>query len=543
MEYARVANPISGARLFPQSRCLGQPNLMERKLPGKIITFYSYKGGTGRSMLLANVAWILASRGKRVLTVDWDLEAPGLHRYLHPFLKDKDLTSSPGVIDFVIDFGVEAMTPDRKDVSADWYIPYADVLRYACALDWCFPSGGAFHFISAGKQGPLYASRVNSFNWQNFYDRLGGGAFLDVVRTRIAAEYDFVLIDSRTGVSDTSGICTVQMPDLLVVCFTMNNQSIEGAGAVAASVFAQRRKEGDLLLPYIFPVPTRIDVGEKDKLDFAREYTQSKFSPFIEHITDQPRYWGGVEILHFPFYSYEEVLATFGDKPGAANSLLAAAERITCYLTPGEPIAWAAPSDADRQRILLQYARQSSSTRDLAARQVEAAEREFLRLTPDDQKAAHRIFLRLVTLAPDDRGEGATRSKWRLDDLGPAERRIADQLGRANLITVERDQNSQQEVITIAGDTLLQRWSRMRDWVREDRDFLLWRQELRGAMARWERLKRSDDGLLEGSLLREALSQFSEHQSYLSTAEYGYIAASLALSQRLSQGQPRKGSV
>jgi MinD-like ATPase involved in chromosome partitioning or flagellar assembly len=28
---------------------------------GEIITFYSFKGGTGRSMALANVAWILAS--------------------------------------------------------------------------------------------------------------------------------------------------------------------------------------------------------------------------------------------------------------------------------------------------------------------------------------------------------------------------------------------------------------------------------------------------------------------------------------------------
>ena len=43
--------------------------------------------------------------------------------------------------------------------------------------------------------------------------------------------YHYILIDSRTGVSDTSGICTVQMPDLLVVCFTYNNQSIEGADA------------------------------------------------------------------------------------------------------------------------------------------------------------------------------------------------------------------------------------------------------------------------------------------------------------------------
>nr|BFE70123.1 hypothetical protein GCM10020092_034240 [Actinoplanes digitatis] len=53
---------------------------------GKVVTFYSFKGGTGRTMALANVAWILASNGKRVLTVDWDLESPGLHRYYTPFV-------------------------------------------------------------------------------------------------------------------------------------------------------------------------------------------------------------------------------------------------------------------------------------------------------------------------------------------------------------------------------------------------------------------------------------------------------------------------
>ena len=34
---------------------------------GRIVTFYSFKGGTGRTMALANVAWILAANGMRIL--------------------------------------------------------------------------------------------------------------------------------------------------------------------------------------------------------------------------------------------------------------------------------------------------------------------------------------------------------------------------------------------------------------------------------------------------------------------------------------------
>jgi MinD-like ATPase involved in chromosome partitioning or flagellar assembly len=44
---------------------------------GEVITFYSYKGGVGRTMALANVALWLSQAGYRTLVVDWDLEAPG----------------------------------------------------------------------------------------------------------------------------------------------------------------------------------------------------------------------------------------------------------------------------------------------------------------------------------------------------------------------------------------------------------------------------------------------------------------------------------
>jgi cellulose biosynthesis protein BcsQ len=50
-----------------------------------IVTFYSYKGGVGRTMAMANVAVLLAQRNLKVLAVDWDLEAPGLERYFGYF--------------------------------------------------------------------------------------------------------------------------------------------------------------------------------------------------------------------------------------------------------------------------------------------------------------------------------------------------------------------------------------------------------------------------------------------------------------------------
>jgi len=43
-----------------------------------IVSFYSYKGGTGRTTAAANVAAILAKKGKKVVCIDMDMEGPGL---------------------------------------------------------------------------------------------------------------------------------------------------------------------------------------------------------------------------------------------------------------------------------------------------------------------------------------------------------------------------------------------------------------------------------------------------------------------------------
>src|SRR5207244_3971205 len=170
------------------------------------------------------------------------LQAPGLHRYFSPFLKDPDLTHSDGVIDFVIEFVSEAMTPileGQPQPPTDWYLPLANVTRYASSLAWDFPGNGTLDLIPAGRQGVSYATRVNSFDWGDFYDRLRGGTFLEAARQVMIDKYDYVLIDSRTGVSDTAGICTIQLPDALVACFTFNNQTIDAAEELLATVVGE----------------------------------------------------------------------------------------------------------------------------------------------------------------------------------------------------------------------------------------------------------------------------------------------------------------
>src|SRR4030095_12751108 len=161
---------------------------------------------------------------------------------------------------------------------------------------WEFPRNGTLDFVPAGQQGPGYGVRVTKFDWDSFYDELGGGVFLETMKERLRSEYDYILIDSRTGISDTSGICTVQMPDDLVVCFTLNNQSIQGAAAVADSAFKQRLKPSGEPGLRIWPVPTRVELAEKDKLEAARDASQQIFQSYLLHLPRLERrsYWGRI---------------------------------------------------------------------------------------------------------------------------------------------------------------------------------------------------------------------------------------------------------
>ena len=136
---------------------------MNHQSDHSVVSFYSFKGGTGRSMALANVAWILASNGKRVLTVDWDLESPGLERYFHPFLVGNS-RNTRGVIDLIWDFSSAAMNVDQGE-GTDWVADVAKIERYAVSLDWDFPGHGTIDFVPTGRQDSGYSRRVAEIDW------------------------------------------------------------------------------------------------------------------------------------------------------------------------------------------------------------------------------------------------------------------------------------------------------------------------------------------------------------------------------------------
>ena len=232
----------------------------------RIVTFYSYKGGVGRTFALANIAVLLAKRGRRVLLMDWDLEAPGLHRYFKPFIEQ--VASGPDGL-------IHLLGKAENDPSVSWQ---SYITRVAIS-GW-----EPIHMIASGDQAPDYVERVRSFSWNNFFENHAGGDLLDRWRDEWKANYDFVLVDSRTGITDTGGVCTIYLPDILVLVFSANEQSFERGMQIATGVQKARK---DLAVPRpplaVLPLPGRFDGrDEVDEAQFWLNRFAEELKPFYD---------------------------------------------------------------------------------------------------------------------------------------------------------------------------------------------------------------------------------------------------------------------
>lgn len=300
----------------------------------KIITFYSYKGGVGRTMCLANIAVLLAKWGHKILMVDWDLEAPGLERYfVAENFNGKGQSTTTGIdLKIVKEKSglIDLLTERKKDgwKEALISIPIPDARE-------------PLHFISAGRRDDDYFKRVRDFNVETFYSKKKGGQYIENLRQSWWNAYDFILIDSRTGVSEINGISTIQMPNLIVLLFTATNQSFEGALDIAyRSTAAQQKLPYDRGKLLFLPILSRLESTTE------LELTNTWVNHFAENLTEIYKYWlptlnsrvtpdeflKMTKIPHVPYYTFGEKLAVIKDGTFDPSSMGYAYEGIASLI-------------------------------------------------------------------------------------------------------------------------------------------------------------------------------------------------------------------
>lgn len=323
---------------------------------GRVVTFYSFKGGVGRTMALANVAFLAAMNRLNVLIMDWDLEAPGVHHYFRGIIDTEEMSqvrAAAGVLDIAWQW--RNAIEDAEDATAIDALfelfrrgdPFEARVLPLMPHDE-FGERGCIDIIPAGGRTILtpepveYERALAAFSWNDFLDQYVGGGMIEALRGWSRAKYDLVLIDSRTGLADVAGICTMQLPDAIVLAFVFNRQNIEGVARVAAAI---RQQRGDALR--IWPVPMRVSrEGTAEEADASARAVRAFVSIGGLDREAVVRDMRGLLIKAEANVPFMESLAPFNDTDAALDPLTANMARLTKEITgiditvPQIPEAW-----------------------------------------------------------------------------------------------------------------------------------------------------------------------------------------------------------
>ena len=215
-----------------------------------VVTFYSFKGGAGRSMALINIAIEMAMSGNRVLVVDFDLEAPGIETFNLPRPK----TETPGLVDYVQSYLTNRKAPDVAS-----YL-------YKSAVQ--LSSSGELWIMPAGLQDAHYSVRLNSIDWRSLYAKEDGYFLFEDLKLQWQAyiDPDYVLIDSRTGYTDVGGICTRQLPDAVVCLFFPTEQNLQGLQKVVTRIRNENKSQRDEDIRLLFVNSNVPDLDDEDQI-------------------------------------------------------------------------------------------------------------------------------------------------------------------------------------------------------------------------------------------------------------------------------------
>ncbi|HEU4710289.1 MAG TPA: AAA family ATPase [Pyrinomonadaceae bacterium] len=175
----------------------------------KTLMFYSYKGGSGRTVAAANVSAALTKLGQRVAIIDLDFEAPGLQ---HVF-------SAEGTQQFKNGTGVQHYLKSEidvhelmSDVAIDVFAEGGPLFKYDV------PKGALLRYIMA-------STKVTRVDAQD--PRVPQLMKQLVAKLRETYDLDYLIIDAASGIRETYSLAADVSNEMLVF-FRWSTQHVEG---------------------------------------------------------------------------------------------------------------------------------------------------------------------------------------------------------------------------------------------------------------------------------------------------------------------------
>ncbi len=273
-----------------------------------IITFYSHKGGVGRTTSLALLSRYYSDIGKTVFIIDCDFEAPGL---LNFFSISQFDTPKNGVVEYLNDKRFDHNTSLNED--------------YVYEISNRYTGDGKIYLMPAGN---IFSEEKNHYlEGLSRLDLFGPSMFLNDMKNlindiKINFSPDVILIDSRTGFNNVFGVLS-KLSSHIVALFgddTQNKPGIEfildkfsdnklhtKITVVLSIVSANFRKrhnafnemingfmeeyDNDIIIPsFVFPREQALELigtpeeSEDDFKYFSSVDSPTSYSPFLSHM-------------------------------------------------------------------------------------------------------------------------------------------------------------------------------------------------------------------------------------------------------------------
>jgi MinD-like ATPase involved in chromosome partitioning or flagellar assembly len=232
----------------------------------QIVAMHSFRGGTGKSNITANLATLLASAGRRVGVIDTDIQSPGIH----------------------ILFGLDEAS--MRHALNDYLWGTCDIAQ--TAHDVTPPLGGArrghvFLIPSSLKAGEI--ARV----LREGYDvsRLNDG-FQDLIKT---LALDVLLIDTHPGLNEET-LLSIAVSDALVIILRPDQQDYQGTGV---TVEVARKLDVPRLMLIVNNVPSVFYMSDvKTQVEHAYHCEVAAVLPHAEEMMALAS--AGIFVLRYP---------------------------------------------------------------------------------------------------------------------------------------------------------------------------------------------------------------------------------------------------
>ena len=332
-------------------------------------------------MALANIARWLTQQDLKVVIVDWDLEAPGIESFFAHDSEKELLRSRFGLLELLTAYkdifgNLPAVwgsdlsdsansSTNEKPESGPSLSDTRRLEAFVNLLDEALPplshafvsinppshdpsSEGKLFLLPAGSRGSdrfnRYAEAVQSFDWTDFYTNFEGEAYFEWMRRQLESPdvADIVLIDSRTGVAEMSGVCTRQLADVVVCLCAPNDQNLDGIEMMAKSFLRPDLLEARNGRPLqLIMTPARIDISDGRPVDIFEERFAARLAPFTPRLFAQLGI--GFSKLRIPYikeYAYSERVA-IGDPEGVKTlqeAYTSLAAHIAVLAPPDSPV-------------------------------------------------------------------------------------------------------------------------------------------------------------------------------------------------------------